>query len=241
MQCVGQFWEYDPQSDTWTQRANHPSIQFESPSFVLNGSAYVVSGTQVWQYAPVPNQWTRKSDISGADKRGGFGFSVKGVGYIGGWFYNGGALWEYNPDSDTWTRKNDHPVLEYGLNDPSVRSVDAVTFSIGDKVYVTGTNHWFWEYSPDTDTWVTKAYVDAVYGQAFSIGSNGYVFNAHGALYEYDPTVDQWTSALTFPGTTVCYPAGFAINSSLYVGVGGRFESNTCNLDIVNAWWQFRP
>jgi hypothetical protein len=240
-QCIGEFSEYDPQGNRWMRLGNHPSIQFQSPHFVLNGSAYVVSGTQVWQYAPGSDQWTRKSDIPGADKRAGFAFSVNGLGYIGGGFYNGGALWEYNPNNDTWVRKNDHPVLQYGGNDPSVRSVEAVTFSIGDKAYLTGTNSWFWQYSPSTDTWVTKAYVDAVYGQAFSIGSKGYVFNAHGALYEYEPTADRWTPAPVFPGTTICYPAGFSIGASLYVGVGGRFEGNTCNLDILNAWWQFRP
>jgi hypothetical protein len=240
-QCIGQFLEYDPQSDRWTQLGNHPSIQFQSPHFILNGNAYVVSGTQVWQYVPASDHWTRKRDIPGADKRAGFGFSVNGLGYVGGGFYNGGALWEYNPNNDTWTRKNDHPMLEYGGNDPSVLSVDAVTFSIGGKAYLTGTNHWFWEYSPGADTWATKSYVDAVYGQVFSIGSNGYVFNARGALFAYDLTADRWMPVGVFPGATICYPAGFAIGGSLFVGVGGRFEGNTCNLDIVNAWWRFQP
>ena len=127
------------------------------------------------------------------------------------------------------------------IKDPSVRAVDAVTFSIGDKAFVTGTNSWFWEYAPATDAWTMKAYVDGVYGQAFSISPKGYVFNTRGALYGYDVAADRWTFLAAFPGTTICYPAGFAIGNSLYLGVGGRFEGNTCNLDVVNAWWQFRP
>jgi thermitase len=241
VQCNGPFWQYDPDTDHWTQLGNHPSLQFQSPFFVLNGSSYVVSGNQVWQYTPSSDRWTRKQDIPGADKQAGFGFAVNGLGYIGGGFYNGGALWEYNPNTDTWRRRNDHPVLEYGLNDPSVRSIEAVTFTIGSKAYLTGTNSWFWEYSPITDTWIMRSYVDAVYGQAFVLGSKGYVFNTRGALYEYTLGTDQWRSVGTFPGTTICYPAGFAVNDSLYVGVGGRFQSNTCNLDIVNALWRYRP
>lgn len=239
--CATPLWEYYPQSDSWKQLGNHPGLTFQSPSFVLNGNAYVVSGNAVWQYAPVSNHWTRKGDIPGADKRAGFGFSLNGLGYIGGGFYNGGALWQYDPNSDAWTPKNDHPALQYGMNDPTVLAVDEVTFTIGDKAYVTGTNSYFWEYSPDTDTWVTRSYVNAVYGQAFAIGSRGYVFNTLGALYEYDAMGDHWTPAGAFPGQTVCYPAGFAIGGNLYVGVGGRFAGNTCNLDVVNSWWGFRP
>ena len=243
---ASQLWQYSPLSNSWTQLKAPPTIEFESPSFVVGGNAYVVSGTQVWQYSPTTDQWTRKTDIPGKDKRGGFGFAVNGFGYIGGGYggasYNGCEFWQYNPGNDTWTAKNNTPVLEYGLNDPSACSVTGITFMIGNTAYVTGTDSYFWAYSPATDTWTMKAYVDAVYGQAFSIGLNGYVFNTHGAMYRYDSLADQWSSiGSTFPGTTMCYPAGFAIGGNLYVGIGGLFATNTCSTNVVNEWWEFQP
>jgi hypothetical protein len=236
----GQFWAYYPQGNRWIQLQDHPSLAFESPSFVIGGNAYVISGTEVWQYTPTLDRWTRKGDIPGTDKRGAFSFSVNGVGYIGGGYYNKCALWQYNLGNDRWTPKNNIPVLEYGLNDPLACSIQGIAFTNGTTAYVTGTNSYFWAYSPSTDTWATKAYVNAVYGQAFSIGTNGYVFNTFGALYKYDAAGDQWIAAgSAYSGTTMCYPAGFAIGSSLYVGVGGLFAGNTCNLNVVNQWWRF--
>lgn len=236
------LWKYSPQSDSWTQLRNQPNLLLESPSFIIGENAYVVSGTQVWQYAPASDQWTRKNDIPSSDNRGAFGFSVNGLGYIGGGYYDGCALWEYNPATDSWMAENNIPVLQYGLNDPSACAILGIAFTIGSTAYVTGTNSYFWAYSPDTDTWATKAYVDATYGQAFAIGSSGYVFNTFGALYQYDPIGDQWTSVGgVFPGTTMCYPAGFSVRSSLYVGVGGLFAGNTCELNVINQWWRFGP
>jgi hypothetical protein len=241
-QCDDQFWGYSVLSNTWMPLGNHPGIAYESPSFVIGGNGYIISGNQTWQYSASSDQWTRKADIPGADKRAAFGFSVNGIGYIGGGYYNKCSLWAYNPVSDSWTAKNNIPVLEYGLNDPTLCSIQGITFTIGSTAYVTGTNSYFWAYSPNNDTWASRAYVNAVYGQAFAIGANGYVFNALGALYEYDPAGNRWTAlATTFPGTTICYPAGFAIGNNLYLGIGGLVASGTCNLNVVNAWWRFGP
>lgn len=239
--CSGEFWEFNSLTRSWRLRANHPGLLVQSPAFVIDGKAYVVSGTQVWRYTPSTNQWTRVADIPGTDKRAGFAFAVNGRGYVGGGFFNGGALWRYTPSTNSWARLGDHPLLQYGLNDPSMRSVGAVTFVIGSKAYVTGTNSYFWEYSPTTNNWVQKAYVDAVYGQAFALGTVGYVFNARGQLFRYDTTANSWSQLATLPGAKICYPAGFATRDYLFVGSGGRFSSNTCWSDVLNAWWKFSP
>lgn len=239
---MGQVWRFDPSSNRWTRLRNHPTgLQYRSPVFTLNGAAYVVSGNQVWKYSGESDEWTRKSDIPGDDKVGGFAFSVGGYGYVGGGFYNKGALWRYNASSDAWTRRADHPYLSYGSNDPTVRSVDGISFELNGKAYVTGTNHYFWQYSPSSDSWSMKAYVNAVYGRAFVAGSNGYVFNTFGELFEYDVSLNSWTMQPVFPGQEVCHPAGFVVDGRLYVGIGGRFANYACYGDIVNDWWEYSP
>jgi hypothetical protein len=184
--------------------------------------------------------WTRKKDISGTDKRAGFGFAVGTKGYIGGGFYNGRNFWVYDPNDDTWTQKNDHPVLSY--SNSGEEDVGGITFSINDKGYITGTNFYgLWEYDPSTDTWSNKLYVDAVNGQAFAISGKGYIFNTHGELYEYDQGSNQLAEKTPFPGRKMCYPAGFSINERGYIGIGGLFEDNTCTLDVIKDFWEYVP
>ena len=235
----GNMWEYGPSTNTWSKKANYPAggFLFQSPHFVINGKAYLVSTNEVWEYNPSTDRWTRKGDIPGEDKRAGFGFAVNGKGYVGGGFYNSQAFWEYTPSTDQWTRRQDHPTLQTA----GEHAVSGVSFIIGNKAYVTGTNMDFWEYDPETDQWVKKAWVHGVYGQTGVVGDTGYVFNAHGELYAYDVATDRWKKSIDYPGAKVCSPIGMSIAGSMYFGLGGVFEENTCTLDFMPELWRFTP
>lgn len=239
-----EFWEYDPKMNAWSQKANLPGDPyngFQAPSFVINDKVYVVIGNETWQYDPDLNLWSVRNSIPGEHKRGGFAFALNGKGYLGGGYYNGKSFWVYDPNIDKWTQKDDHPCFYPYYNDSSHCSIGDITFTIGEKAYLTGTNLPFWEYNPVSETWLEKAYVDAVYATAFAINNKGYVVNTRGDVYEYLVATNSWILKPGYSGSKICYPAGFAIQGKGYVGVGGRFEGNTCWTDAVNEFWEFTP
>ena len=208
-----------------------PRVLFSGASFVVGGKAFLVIGVSVWQYDPKSNQWNRKNDMPGADKRNGFGFSIGDKGYIGGGFYGTNEFYEYDPAGDQWTRRKGIPRLCPTYNDSTVHALENVTFTIGSKAYVTGTNLALWEYDPSTDLWRKK--IDnhiATYAAASSLGQTGYCFNCKGEMWRYDPVSNHLTLGSPFPGTQVCYPAGFSIDGNVYIGLGGFFSNKGCTL-----------
>lgn len=56
-----------------------------------------------WAGTSHANIWTQKANFSGTPRRGAFGFSISGKGYVGtgnnaSTFYN--DLWEYDPGTN---------------------------------------------------------------------------------------------------------------------------------------------
>ena len=159
------FWEYDPVSNSWTQKANctDRSVRKDvgytnAVGFSIGNKGYVgtgadnTNGTQrAWfsEYDPVSNSWTSKADYGGGITAFSVGFSIGNKGYIGigsGTGNGSRSFWEYDPDTNTWTRKADFA--------GSVRRGE-VGFSIGNKGYVGTGIDWssnyyqdFWEFTP---------------------------------------------------------------------------------------------
>jgi N-acetylneuraminic acid mutarotase len=112
------FWEYDPITNQWTQKANFPGVgRASAVSFAANGKAYLGLGTDVqgtflsdwWEYDPQTNQWTQKNDFPIAQIRSET-FVIDGVGYVGGGWdivTTHNKLWCYDAQSDSWTQMAD--------------------------------------------------------------------------------------------------------------------------------------
>jgi len=170
--CLNDFYEYDPNTDTWTQLADFPGGTRALPvTFTIGQKGYVATGlmsftypmpyaADLWEYDPATNLWTQKADFPGGARQGCVGFSIDKQGYIGGGFLQGGSVlkgdfWEWNQVTNIWTQKAD---FGGGL------ICEATSFSLCSKGYVcTGeiingafTNE-LWQYSPATDTWVQKS------------------------------------------------------------------------------------
>ena len=184
------FWEYDPSTNIWTQKADFAGIErFSAVGFSIGDKGYIGGGDKdlgqypalndFWEYDPSSDTWSQKSDIGTYfNTQDAIGFSIGTKGYIGTGYDGTGVLtdkfWEYNPATNTWTQKSS--VGGYRRN-------SAVGFSIGGLGYV-GTGELsdlkedFWEYNPSTDKWTQKT--DFVGGKrrsaiGFSIGDKGYV------------------------------------------------------------------
>ncbi|HUW04841.1 MAG TPA: kelch repeat-containing protein, partial [Williamwhitmania sp.] len=95
------FWAYDASTDTWTKKRdiandsnesyddNYTSIvRANAVAFVINGLGYITTGddntiiSTVWEYNPVTDLWTRKTDFEGAARSNAVGFTVSGRGFV---------------------------------------------------------------------------------------------------------------------------------------------------------------
>lgn len=134
---ISQFWEYNPVTNNWTQKANFPGgVRYQLCSFVVNNSAFVGLGTDndmyrndFYEYKPSTNQWIQRADLPSSERSGVATFSIDDRGFVcmGN---NGGLLddlWEYNPSENEWVIRDN-----YG---GSARKW-SVGFSLNDRGYV---------------------------------------------------------------------------------------------------------
>ena len=241
------FWEYDPSTDSWTQKADFGGIaRFFAVGFSIGTKGYIGTGCNnsgvlkdFWEYNPTSNKWTQKADFGGAARGAATGFSIGSLGYIG--TGQGGIqgdnlqdFWGYNPTSNLWSRKTDFP---------GIPRYAAVGFCIGSKGYLgTGINYvnsttytWykdFYEYDPGTDSWTKKADFGGT-ARAFAVGFSinnikGYIGTGNSGegrkndFWEYIPseTGGTWTQKADFAGTKRDDAVGFGIGTNGYIGTG---------------------
>ncbi len=126
------FFEYDPETNTWDQIADYPFTPETSfmMSFTLNGKGYTGVGAhaeigfeyypQFYEYDPVIDTWTRIPDC-GYVTKDAFAFTNNGKGYIGtGWrtspleFHN--DIWEFDPDDILGTEEYDTIIFTISPN-----------------------------------------------------------------------------------------------------------------------------
>ena len=208
------WWEYDPDLNSWTQKANYPGgyDMYNSTSaggvyfataFSLNDKIYICGGkmgpdfygTDLWEYDPLSDSWTRKADFPGLDRYQLSSFAVEGKGYVGMGIDHDlyrKDWWQYDPLSDSWVQVADLPGTARGASS---------TFVIGQRAFVVfGTDGGFkdelWEYNPFTDSWQIRANFPAdgrKNGVAFTIGDKGYAGLGKGysgkrkSLWQYTP------------------------------------------------------
>jgi N-acetylneuraminic acid mutarotase len=160
-----ELYEYDPATDSWTEKRAMPTQGFRGVTGVINGRLYVVTDCDqencedfvpraLYRYDPATDQWTV---LPAPPHSHGWGYG----GVIGGKFYvTGGSssLEVYDPATNTWSSKAPTPRRRWL----------GVGAALGGKLYVIGgfqddpdgttkivrTNI---VYDPDTDAWATRA------------------------------------------------------------------------------------
>jgi N-acetylneuraminic acid mutarotase len=101
------FWEYDPATDIWTQKANFIGEKRQGAvGFVINnkiivglGGANSLAFTDMWEYDLVTNSWDQIENFGGRRRRNAFSFSNGTVAYVGHGWENGETndFWKYEP------------------------------------------------------------------------------------------------------------------------------------------------
>ena len=246
---LGDLWEYDPQTDQWTQKASLPAgmERRSAASFAINGKGYIVGGLaydlnnklislgDLWEYDPSSNIWKQKASLPKMQRYSAVGFAVGEKGYVTtgiNWQSNTTLrdLWEYDPMANVWTEKASLPVGK--------ERNGAVSFVLFDKAYVAsgltsgyGYRDDLWQYDPKTDAWMQMSSLPAGKGRerasCFVIGDRGYLVGGfknsiENDVWQYDPVADLWTGKAPLPVEKSREDAsGFAIDGKGYV-FGGR-------------------
>jgi N-acetylneuraminic acid mutarotase len=161
------FWEYDPAIDTWTRKANVPmppgepewkgrtnatGISIGNKGYVGLGVHYYDTRLKDWyEYDPLNDAWTRKTDFPGVQRYGPGSFSIGDRGYVGGGGYYSllNDFYEFDPATNTWTQRS--PIPASGIYNPVMLTVGLKGYlGLGDS-NVSGQKT-FYEYSPYTIT-----------------------------------------------------------------------------------------
>jgi hypothetical protein len=187
-------WEYDPGTNTWTQKNNFPGAgRYTAAHFVLGNKVYMVGGyfngtqtKEVWVYNSTNDVWTKLNDFGGGTVQGATGFQIGGTGYIVAGVTghsNYVALkkaWKYNETNDLW---DSIPSF------PGAARVAPVSFVINGTGYVgLGT--------------------DATFATHFN------------DIYGFNPTGNSWTSAPSIPAAGRRHAVAGTIGIKTYIGLG---------------------
>jgi N-acetylneuraminic acid mutarotase len=254
------FWEYDPSTNSWTQKADVGGVGRQAAvGFSIGNKGYIGIGVNsgwtsglddFWEYDPIANTWTQKADFAGGLRLWAVGFSINNKGYIGTGDFNicPNDFWEYDPLTDTWTQKADFA---------GPCRVLAVGFSMGNKGYIgTGVNLLsdtcykdFWEYDPVINSWTQKANFGGIAREGavgFSIGNRGYIGtgidlinydDTQSDFWEYNPVINAWKhrAALLPTGSLIAWGTGFSIGTKGYIGLG------SWNNSFTPDFWEYTP
>jgi N-acetylneuraminic acid mutarotase len=229
------WWEYDPASDSWTQKANFPISNHGSVSFVVDNMPCVGGGSSLagefYKFNPQLNSWSPIASCPFFNPTDTQGFSVNNKGYI----YLMNQLAEYDPLSNQWELM---PVAPISFGTWSC------SFSVGASGFIKSGNK-LYEFKPSQQLWLQRADFPGVStggSSAFSINDMGYITCGYvGGLsvvtdqvWAFNPGINQWISVEEFKGTSRRFPVAFAVDNKGYFGTG----TNGANF---NDFWQYNP
>lgn len=236
------WWEYDPATNAWTQKADYPAGNFAGDQDVVSLPMDTVGyaglgqnwGTLFYKYSPTTNTWTQvASPPSNGDFNNTFPFRIGSYGYFPSLFSNN--FFRYDAVNDTWLQLNPLPfTVNYGTP----------TFAIGDKGYIKDPQNGvsFYEYKPSLDTWTPREPFPGQYpNRPRGFSQYGYGFFIGGYLtypewdkqvWRFDPTTNTWDRLDDHPGSIRRWAVALNVHNRVFYGLG----TNGTNF---NDWWEF--
>lgn len=201
-QTLSDFYQFDPLSNSWTQKASFPGnlgngIYFAT-AFAIDLKGYLCGGkmgpnnysNQLWEYKPSVDQWTQLTNFPGGVRYQLASFAIDFKAYVGFGtdqdIYRK-DLWEFDATTNQWTAKANFPASE---------RASATTFTIGQRGFVTG-------------------------------GANGGLLDD---LWEYNPFTDSWSVKATYGGSPRKNAIGFVVNGKAYVGTGKGYSGKKASM-----------
>jgi N-acetylneuraminic acid mutarotase len=255
--------------DYWLQKdtVNGPPKSAAS-SFVLENRAYIVAGTddfeykrKMYSYRADQDDWDDEVSLGGDGgdglaRIGATSFALTHAGQSKGYVCMGQTqtiafmndLWEYDRSTEAWTQK---------ANFTGAPRREAVGFVIDNKAYVgtgssaAGLKKDFYVYDPSNNTWEQISDFTGTARRAavgFSMDAYGFVGTGDdGALCQdfwmYNPQTDQWIQKANFPGSARSGACGWAAFPVCYLGTGEDaahiFHNDLWEYNyFLNSWTQ---
>jgi N-acetylneuraminic acid mutarotase len=244
---------YDPQTDSWTRKADMPTARFGFQTYLVGGKIYAVGGTSmmsdalksVEEYDPVANTWRTLGDMP--VPLAWFGGAVANnkiyviSGTPDGGYTGTGDIWEYDPamTSGGWTKKATLPTLRGALG----------ACVIGQKLFTVGgvTKSPFTDLAAnevyDLNPWAVKAPIPTKRGwlsvavvndTMYAIGG-GYP-DATKKVEAYNPATNTWMPKADMLSPRRAAQAG-VVNGIIY-NIGGNTDQRSCEAyDPVQDKW----
>jgi N-acetylneuraminic acid mutarotase len=262
---ITSLWEYDPSADKFTRKSDFPyPINADPVCFSIGSKGYVIfsSGnnhypetskiSELWEYNPTDDNWSRKANFPGVNRNGGAAFSIGNKGYFGtgeiydtyGYISYTSDFWEYDADTDNWTRKSDFPGSERKWS---------FGFSLGSNGYIGGGSTAYGQksmymFSQATDTWTSAGEYPGEgynYLNGITINNKHYMGmggensgEAYSDFWEFNPAGNTWKKMRSCPLKMEPQMA-VSINNKGYLGIGRR--QYTDSDDFLMKVFEFDP
>ena len=215
------WWQYDPASNSWTQKADYVAPSYATIAFGTSTKGYVGGGTaynnEFFEYNPTTNSWQTITNCPILNATDQTAFAVNDKGYV---VYNNQCA-EFDPITNSWTMK---------ANLPSNLNIWGTSFVIGSSAFVkNGTA--LYEFKPSQNQWLIRSSFPGVAtagSSCFEVDGKGYVVSGYSGglanvtkeVWQYNPATDQWKKMEDFPGAARRFSIGFTINNRGYFGLG---------------------
>ena len=240
-------YEYNPSSDTWTQKVSMPTYRNYAALWIVDGKLYVIGWTSSLngfneEYDIFTDTWSKKQSMITARREFAwvtYSWSIYAIGGFN-WVSYTGVNEQYSPLTNTWTTKASMLTARSWLT----ASV------LNDRIYCIG---WFnssiignnEEYNPIANTWSVKAVMPTarylhvapvVNGKIYCIGwDNGSILNTN---QEYDPIGNSWTTKAVMTTARHSHWAGVVNNKIYCIGWfnGSNLNTNQEYDPLLNTW-----
>ena len=249
------------QENTWEKKADFAGLKrMRAVGIAIGDYGYVGTGIDTaeqthndwWQYDPVLDSWTQVADVPGPLRRSAIAFVIDDKGYVGCGIDSAEAdlglklfdFHEYDPIANSWTEKAPYPGGEgIGIYQAAGVAVNGKGYVACGKVGPDDYLQEFWEYTPETDSWMARPPFpggDRHKLSAFGVEGKAYVGMGtdHDHLrkdwWAYDPSTLSWTEVASLPGTERTSASTFVIQSRAYVVFG-------TNGGVLDELWEYNP
>jgi hypothetical protein len=250
------FYEYDIDTDTWTQLASAPQTIYYGGGAVSgpDGYIYVMRGsntTEFYRYNIATNTWD--SDIAGPPLTVGYGGSMVFDGYQ--YIYvlrgnNSDFFWRYDTFSDVWETlsKVDYGAPADALNNNAYVGASLAIDRENQLIYATQGNYLsgFTVYNINTDQWTVVGSVPILpsYGSSLAFDEDNHNLylttgNNNPYLYMYDINENEWIEKSPSPQGFYYGGGIYKVGNSLY-GFRGGNSNAFFRYDIDKDSW-FMP
>jgi N-acetylneuraminic acid mutarotase len=208
------FWEYDPQTNTWTQIADFlGTARYNAVGFAINNLGYVGTGydgdfyrSDFFSYDPQSNSWNEIANFPGGKREDALAVVYDGKAYFCTGRNNGSYdadIWTFSPsETKSWTEITPDDEEDY-YDDftAAVRRYNATGFVMNDKIYI----------------------------------ATGITSSATTSVYEFNPISGVWDTKTSFEGSDRYLAVAFTLNNRSFVGLG---QNSSRRWDDV---WEFFP